>query len=38
MSLKRFAARPKGARVLSVSHRVYENLGGRTVEVRTQNA
>ena len=21
---------------LSVSHRIYENLGGRTVEVRTQ--
>ena len=28
----------KGRTVLSVSHRIYENLGGRTVEVRTQNA
>ncbi len=27
-----------GRTVLSVSHRIYENLGGRTVEVRTQNA
>lgn len=28
----------EGRTVLSVSHRIYENLGGRTVEVRTQNA
>lgn len=28
----------KGRTVLSVSHRIYEDLGGRTVEVRTQNA
>jgi len=27
----------QGRTVLSVSHRVYENLGGRTVEVRPQN-
>ena len=27
-----------GRTVLSVSHRIYENLGGRTIEVRTQNA
>jgi len=26
----------EGRTVLSVSHRIYENLGGRTVEVRTQ--
>ena len=26
----------KGRTVLSVSHRIYENLGGRTVEVKTQ--
>ena len=25
-----------GRTVLSVSHRIYENLGGRTVEIRTQ--
>ena len=25
-----------GRTVLSVSHRMYENLGGRTVEIRTQ--
>ena len=28
----------EGRTALSVSHRIYENLGGRTVEVRTQNA
>ena len=28
----------EGRTVLSVSHRIYENLGGRTIEVRTQNA
>ena len=28
----------EGRTVLSVSHRVYENLGGRSVEVMTQNA
>ena len=28
----------EGRTVLSVSHRIYEDLGGRTVEVRTQNA
>ena len=28
----------KGRTVLSVSHRVYENLGGRTVEIRPQTA
>ena len=28
----------EGRTVLSVSHRIYENLGGRTVEVKTQNA
>ena len=28
----------EGRTVLSVSHRIYETLGGRTVEVRTQNA
>ena len=27
-----------GRTVLSVSHRVYENLGGRTVEIKTQTA
>ena len=27
----------QGRTVLSVSHRVYENLGGRTVEIRPQN-
>ncbi len=26
-----------GRTVLSVSHRIYENLGGRTVEIKTQN-
>lgn len=26
-----------GRTVLSVSHRVYENLGGRTIEIRTRN-
>ena len=26
----------KGRTVLSVSHRIYENLGGRTVEIKTQ--
>ncbi len=30
------AAPPKGRTVLSVSHRVYENLGGRTIEIRPQ--
>ena len=25
-----------GRTVLSVSHRVYENLGGRTIEIRTR--
>ena len=28
----------KGRTVLSVSHRIYENLGGRTVEVKTHTA
>ncbi len=28
----------KGRTVLSVSHRVYENLGGRTVEIKSQTA
>ena len=28
----------KGRAVLSVSHRVYENLGGRTVEIKPENA
>ena len=28
----------KGRTVLSVSHRIYENLGGRTVEIKTQGA
>ena len=28
----------EGRTVLSVSHRIYENLGGRTVEIKTQNA
>ena len=27
-----------GRTVLSVSHRIYENLGGRTVEIRTRTA
>ena len=27
---------PEGRTVLSVSHRIYENLGGRTIEVRAQ--
>ena len=27
-----------GRTVLSVSHRIYEDLGGRTVEIKTQNA
>ena len=28
----------KGRTVLSVSHRVYESLGGRTVEIKPQNS
>ena len=28
----------QGRTVLSVSHRIYENLGGRTVEIKTQGA
>ena len=28
----------KGRTVLSVSHRIYENLGGRTVEIKTQKS
>ena len=28
----------EGRTVLSVSHRVYENLGGRTIEIRPQPA
>ena len=28
----------KGRTVLSISHRLYENLGGRTVEIRTHSA
>ena len=30
--------KPAEGTVLTVSHRIYEDLGGRTVEVRTQNA
>ena len=28
----------EGRTVLSISHRIYENLGGRTVEIRAQNS
>ena len=33
---KRCAMRPRGRTVLSISHRVYESLGGRTVELLPQ--
>ena len=35
-SSKPCAAPPVGRTVLSVSHRIYENLGGRTIEIRPQ--